>query len=94
MKTLDVVRVVWRDALGSNKSWEDIDDTKEEVKGTWDIMESIGFFIYQDKRYLTLSQSVQFNRLSELCKFGGVFSIPTGCIVKMRKVSGTIKRRH
>jgi hypothetical protein len=94
MKPLDIVYVIWRDALGSSIPWESIDDVEKDVRGKWDTIETVGYFVYQDKRYLTLAQSVQFNKLSEPCKLGGVFSIPTGCIIKMRKVSGPIKRKH
>ena len=93
MKTLDIVHILWRDALGSKSTWEDLDTVEVEAKGDWDIMETVGFFIYQDKRYLTLSQSVQYNKLSEPCKLGRVFSVPVGCIIKMRKISGPIKRK-
>ena len=92
MKTLDIVHIVWRDALSNTLFWEPIDDAISFLNKEIDLMETVGQVIKIDKRYVTVVSSVHYNSDGESVKVGGVFSIPKGCIVKMRKISGPIKR--
>lgn len=93
MKRLDLVWMIWRDALGHSAPWLSLDETENGLKGGIDIMETIGYFIYQDKRYVSLAQSIQYDENLEPVKIGGLFSIPVGCIVKMRRLSEPAGRK-
>jgi hypothetical protein len=57
-------------------------------------METVGQVIEIDDRYITIASSIHYTRLHDAVKAGGVLSIPVGCIIKMRKISGSIKRRR
>lgn len=92
MKTLDIVHITWRDALSNSVFWEDIDDIIISLSDERDLMETVGQIIEQDKRYVTIAHSIHYDSLGNIAKAGGVLSIPVGCITKMRKVSGSIKR--
>lgn len=94
MKTLDIVHITWRDALGNTTFWENLDDIIDELSEERDLMETVGQIIEIDDRYITIASSIHYNRLHEAVKAGGVLSIPAGCIIKMRKISGPIKRRR
>lgn len=92
MKSLDIVHIIWRDALSNSVFWEDIDDIIGSLNGERDLMETVGQIIEQDKRYVTIAHSIHYDSLGNVAKAGGVLSIPIGCIIKMRKVSEPIKR--
>ena len=94
MKTLDIVHIVWRDALGNTAFWEDLDSVVDDLSRESDLMETVGQIVEIDDRYVTIASSIHYNSLHEAVKAGGIFSVPTGCIIKMRKISGPIKRRR
>lgn len=93
MKTLDIVHVVWRDALGSPVAWENLDELDKDLKYERDIMETVGFLIYRDKRYITVGGGIHYDSWGNPCKAHSVFSIPTRSIIHVRKISGPIKRK-
>lgn len=94
MKTLDIVHIIWRDALGNSVFWEEIDGLIDSLESERDLMETVGQVIEIDDRYITIAHSVHYDCLGEVAKVGGVLSIPVGCIIKVRKISGPIKRRR
>lgn len=94
MKTLDIVHILWRDALGNTAFWEELDSIVDGLLEESDLMETVGQVVEIDDRYVIIASSIHYNSLGEPVKAGGIFSIPVGCIIKMRKISGPIKRRR
>ncbi len=93
MKTLDIAHITWRDALGNTTFWEELDSIIDGLIGESDLMETVGQIIDIDSRYVTIASSIHYDRDGKPVKAGGIFSIPIGCIIKMRKISGPIKRK-
>ncbi|MDI6785114.1 MAG: hypothetical protein QMD92_00235 [bacterium] len=93
MKTLDIVHIVWRDALSNSVFWEDLDDVVDSLETERDLMETVGQIVEVDKRYVTIAHSMHYDSSGAIAKAGGVLSIPVGCVIKMRKISGPIKRK-
>jgi len=94
MKTLDIVHIVWRDALSNTMFWESLDNIVDSLDEERDLMETVGQIVEIDDHYITIASSIHYDSCGDPAKAGGVLSIPTGCIIKMRKISGPIKRRR
>lgn len=94
MKQFDLVQITWRDALAGKVVWENIAELEQELLYERDLMETIGYLIQVDKRYITVAQTLQRIPGGDLINAGGVFSIPVGFILKAVKLARNNKRKN
>jgi hypothetical protein len=81
------VVVYWIDSVHFSQPWWDAAQFIEHVKKPDNRMEmmSTGFKFYEDRQHVYLANSIDFAG-DKLVHFGGVFSIPKGCISKIMKL--------
>lgn len=70
-----IVEIEWEDSCGTPPIWEMAEDLRSLRPSS---IRSVGYLYESNKRFVTISQS-----LSE-CQIGRRFTIPRGCIKKMR----------
>jgi len=72
--------ITWRDSVCNNSPWFSVEDAlvwaKQEA-----IMQTVGYFVHEDKHTLTLAQSLYGSK-----SFGGLWGIPIGCIIKRKRL--------
>jgi len=85
MKTIKIykVEIQWRDSCQESKPWHWIDEYFELEKKSKETFKSIGYLIKKDKKNITLSHSLHYSKDGNLEKIGGIFTIPTGAIIKI-----------
>lgn len=81
------VVVHWIDSTHIRQAWWGYREFEKYVKNesNKDEMISTGFLFMQNRRFIYLANSIDFQG-GELIHFGGIFAIPQGCITKIKTI--------
>ena len=74
-------KIWWIDTIGYN-GWYDEDTLKKQMKGIANYMETIGFYVCEDKNFYCMAMLL--NR--EMETFGHIQYIPIGCVKRIKKL--------
>ena len=80
------VVIHWIDSTQYRQPWWNAKDFMEytEKRENSNAMMSTGFKFHEDKYFIYFAQSIDFIG-DNVSHFGGIFSIPKGCIIKVVK---------
>ena len=78
-----LIEVLWNDSFSHGVGWRDI-ESRQEIPDNVALIKSVGYFISESKKWLTMCQSVSEDA-------GGLsvhhtFSIPQSCIERITKL--------
>jgi hypothetical protein len=77
VKKRPIVEVWWLDSHAWERPWIEMDQRPPHSAAA---CKSVGYLIEKDKHFVIVSQSMGDD------EYGGAFSIPRGCIVKIRRL--------
>lgn len=81
MKQGKTYKIWWIDTCGFN-GWYFTDDVKQKMKDLAYYQESVGFFICQDKNFVSICTTI--NKADDMAEWGHIELIPIGCIRKVK----------
>ena len=85
------VEIYWVDSASWKAVWDNVFDVVGHYKEYGqDRIKTIGYLIERTKDYVIVARDLQFNGDKTVSRAGGFFSIPTGCIKKIKYLSGPV----
>lgn len=80
------VWIMWLDSTAQKKVWWSAKEILEEIEKAedGDYFYSSGYLFKETKKHYYLANSIHFEE-GQAVSFGSIFSIPKGCVLKIKK---------
>lgn len=81
------VRVKWIDSSKITQPWTSVGELRR-MDDEADYITSVGYLVKRTRRLLVLCNDLHHEGGKGVVAYGGVFLIPRGCVLKMRRLKG------
>ena len=81
------VEIEWLDSISdTNPVWQYPDNAIKNYKSSKEHFTSVGYLFYKDKKITVIANSLHYDSINVITKVGGIFTIPTGAITKIKYI--------
>lgn len=85
IRKYQAVYIEWIDSALKLPVWHVTGRLMDETKNITSVFKTVSYLINENKHEYILASSIHFDE-GEVIQFGQVFTIPKGCVLKLKKI--------